>query len=384
MPDVMIVGGGPAGSMSARLLAEQHSVTVLENHQVSGLPLQCTGLISPDVITESGITPEIYNSFSRADFHFPNGKIFTLDCGRPVAHLIDRSGFDRKLADAAIDAGAEFRYSEGCSAFYVKDGSVRTISKNGNTYDSKLLIGADGHSSAVRRAISDFVPEMTVRGMQVDIRKEMDVQDTIQIVMGNEYAPGFFAWAIPFGEYTRVGLCCEWSHGTPSQYMGPLFRKLGISDPEVISKSAGKIPLGHLRRTYSDNVMLVGDSACQVKPISGGGLYPIMRASKHMCAAAEAAFAKDDFTADTLSAYQKAWEADIGKELRRGFKLRSMYNRLSDKDLNGVLKAIDRPFFREIALTADIDRPSDLYVRVMKHPLALMRLFPYLIKGVIG
>jgi flavin-dependent dehydrogenase len=109
-----------------------------------------------------------------------------------------------------------------------------------------------------------------------------------------------------------------------------------------------------------------------------------MRASKHMCAAAEAAFAKDDFSAVSLSSYQKAWEADIGKELKRGFKLRSMYNRLSDKDLNGVLRAIDRPFFREIALTADIDRPSDLYVRVMKHPLALMRLFPYLVKGVIG
>lgn len=384
MPDVMVVGGGPAGSMSARLLAKQHSVTVLENHRVSGLPMQCTGLVSPDVIEESGVKPEIFNTFARADFHFPDGRIFTIDCQRPTALLIDRSGFDRLLAEAAMDAGAEFRYEEGCSTFYIKDGSVRLITDRGNSYDSKLLIGADGHSSAIRRAVSDFVPEMTVRGMQVDIKKELDVQDTIQIIMGNEYAPGFFAWAIPFGEYTRVGLCCEWSCGTPSHYMTPLFKKLGIEDPEIISKSAGKIPLGHLRRTYFDNVMLIGDSACQVKPISGGGLYPIMRTAKHLCNTADEAFEKGDFSASSLSSYQRAWEADIGKELKRGFKLRKMYNRLSDKDLNGVLNVIDKPFIRDIALKADIDRPSELYVSVMKHPIACMRLIPYLLKGVLG
>ena len=346
--------------------------------------MQCTGLVSPDVIEEAGVRPEIFNTFARADFHFPDGRIFTIDCQRPTALLIDRSGFDRKLAEAAMDAGAEFRYTEGCSTFYVKDGGVRIISDKGNTFESKLLVGADGHSSAIRRAVSDFVPEMTVRGMQVDIRKEMDVQDTIQIIMGNEYAPGFFGWAIPFGECTRVGLCCEWSRGTPSHFMVPLFKKLGIDDPQIISRSAGKIPLGRLRRTYFDNVMLIGDAACQVKPISGGGLYPIMRASKHLCRTADAAFERSDFSALSLSSYQKDWEADIGKELRRGFRLRKMYNRLSDKDLNGVLNVIDRPFIRDIALRADIDRPSELYVNVMKHPIACLRLLPFILKGVLG
>ena len=84
-----------------------------------------------------------------------------------------------------------------------------------------------------------------------------------------------------------------------------------------------------------------------------------------------------------LSSYQSAWEADIGKEIKRGFKLRRMYNRLSDKDLNGILNAVDKPFIREIALTADIDRPSEICMKVFRHPLTLMRLFPYMVKGVI-
>ena len=383
MRDVVIVGGGPAGSTTARLLAKEHSVTVLENHPVSGIPMECTGLVSPEVLEISGMRPEVFNTFSKADFHFPNGRVFAFDSHRPTALLIDRTGFDRMLAEAAQDAGAEFRYSEGCSSFYSKDGMARVISDTGNTYDAKLVVGADGHSSRIRRAISDFVPDMTVRGMQADVRKEMDKQDTIQIFMGTDVAPGFFGWAVPFGEYTRVGLCCEWSYGTPSQYIAPLFKRLGIDNDKVMSKSVGKIPLGLMRRSYADNVMLIGDSACQIKPISGGGLYPIMKAAGHLCDAAERAFAADDFSASMLSSYQSAWEADIGKEIKRGFKLRRMYNRLSDKDLNGILNAVDKPFIREIALTADIDRPSEICMKVFRHPLTLMRLFPYMVKGVI-
>ncbi len=78
MPDVVVVGGGPAGSMSARLLAKSHDVTVLEDHPVSGTPLQCTGLVSPDVISMSGVGPTVFNSFSKLNAHFPDGSVFVI------------------------------------------------------------------------------------------------------------------------------------------------------------------------------------------------------------------------------------------------------------------------------------------------------------------
>jgi len=381
MQDVVVVGGGPAGSASARLLAKDHDVTVLEEHAVTGVPMECTGLVSPDVLEMSGVRPTVYNTFSKAVFHFPDGGTFPIDCRKPTAILIDRAEFDVKLAQSAMDAGARFEYSKRCTGYYREKGLGKVLTEDG-TYEAKVVVGADGASSRIRSSVCSYVPDMWVRGLQADIRAEADQQDTIDIYMGSEMAPGFFGWSIPFGEFTRIGLCCEWSYGAPSQYLAFMLRKLGFEGCAVVSKNAGKIPLGHIRQSYFDNTLLIGDSACQVKPISGGGLAPIMKAAPHLASAVERAFSADDFSASALSSYQTGWDRELRTEIKRGFKLRSAYNKMSDKDLNKIRRIVDKPFVRDIALTADIDRPSEVCVKILRHPLTLMRLLPLIMKGV--
>ena len=381
MPDIVVVGGGPAGSISASLLAKSHDVTVLEDHPVSGTPLQCTGLVSPDVISMSGLNPTVLNSFSRLNVHFPDYSVYSVDCGDTKAVLMDRSEFDRLAAEKAMDAGAEFVYSDRCISCDVGRDHVRSVTTSGKRYLSKIVIGADGHSSIIRDIVCSEPPRMVVRGIQMDLSHSCDDQSAIDIWLGSDVAPGFFAWSIPYGDITRVGLCSEWSFGPPMDFMPTLLRRTGLSDAKVISKASGKIPIGIQSKTYSNRALLIGDSAGQVKPISGGGLYPMLASVPCLVQVVNDAFSRDDFSAGFLSRYQKSWKKAIGRELKNGFRLRSMYNNIYDDELKRIRRIVDRPSIKELASNATIDNPSAMVLKALKNVPMTLRLMPYLFKG---
>ena len=382
MRDAAIVGGGPAGSLSARLLSGFCDVTVLETHPVSGLPLGCTGLVSPEVISLSGVKPDILHSISKVRAVFPDGRTMQLDAGGPQAILIDRPQFDRLLAESAMDAGTEFRYGTKVSDVARAGDHMRVITPDGEVR-SRLVIGADGPSSVVRGLVTDRKPKLTVRGLQYDVRHTMDEQDSLDVLMGADVAPGFFAWEIPFGEFTRVGLCSQWDAPLPAELMRNLLKRTGLQDAEVVRKVSGKIPLGVSGRTYADNLMLIGDSAVQVKPISGGGLFPIVNAAPCLAHTVQRALEQDDLSARSLSGYEKEWKKAVGSELKHGFRLRKMYNNLSDSDLNSIGRIVDNDRMRELAHGASLDSPSKLVRKALHNVPMVLRLLPYLIKGLI-
>ena len=112
MRDVTRVGGGPAGSLAAADLARDHDVLVLEEHESSGRPVQCAGLISDEVIRMSGVRPDILNTLHGAEVVFPDGRSVIVRSDWPKARVVDRSDLDSRMADAAMAAGAEYSYSE--------------------------------------------------------------------------------------------------------------------------------------------------------------------------------------------------------------------------------------------------------------------------------
>ena len=357
MTDVVIVGGGPAGSKTAATLAKGHDVTVLEEHAVIGEPIQCAGLITERSIEISGIRPEILNRFTGANVIFPNGKVVTVQSSDVKALMIDRTDFDRRLAEAAMDAGAQYRLSTKYKGHRLHDGVV-SIDTSAGEMESKLLVGADGHSSRIASSIPDNAPKEYIRGIEYDVKHKMDVQDVINIRIGLDVAPGLFSWEAPFGEYTRVGLCSSWSAGLPIDFMKVLLKKAGLEDCEVVKKYCGKVPIGARRRMYSDNVMLIGDAAGQVKPISGGGIYPAMMSVPFLCETAEKAFGSDDFSEKMLSGYQKRWYPEVGKELGRSYRLRRIYLKFNNDDMNRIYPNMANRKVNEALNTVDIDRPT--------------------------
>ena len=338
-------------------MARDHDVLVIEEHSRVGEPVQCAGLITERSIGLSGIRPEILNRFTGANVIFPNGKVVTVASSDTKAVMIDRSDFDMKLYEKAADAGAEYVFSDRYQSHSVTDGIVDIRTTEGDV-QSRLLIGADGHSSKVATSIPDNGPKEYIRGIEYDIRHRMEHQDTIDIRIGTDIAPGLFSWEAPFGEYTRVGLCCTWSEGLPIDFMKVLLRRSGLEDCEVVRRYCGKVPLGRRRRTYADNLMLIGDAASQVKPISAGGIYPAMMCVDPLCRTAEEVLSSGDLSARTLSRYEKRWGKTVGKELDKAYKLRKIYVRFDNDDMDAIHPYMAKKSVNDALNTVDIDNPS--------------------------
>lgn len=380
MASAAVIGGGPAGSMAARLLAGRFDVTVLESRATSGDPVQCTGLITEESVRMSGIRPDILNTVYGAKVHFPGGGTISVRSNKPKGVLVDRHDFDMRMAGAAMDAGAEYRYSERFGRAVFLPDKVSVISSGGES-DADLLIGADGHTSSVLRD-AGYAPPRFVRGIQVDIKHRMEDQEIMELRVGSA-APGSFSWEIPLGDHTRVGLCTRWSAGPPWGHLGRLLTKAGLDGKEVVSKVSGKIPVGGVDRTFGDRMMLIGDAAGQVKPVSGGGIYPMLKAAPHLASAAFRALDEGDFSSKRLSGYEKGWKGEVGGELKRGCTMVKMYRKMSDEDLDRVFISADTPEMRSILNDIDLDAPSKVVLRMLRHPVLALRLVPAVMRAVI-
>ena len=382
MYDVIVIGGGPVGNKVASLLSEDHDVLVMEEHDIPGRPMQCTGLVSDEVIDLSGVEPEILNKLYGANIIFPNGKSISIRSKEHKAVLIDREELDTKMASKASDDGVDHAYGVHATSHKISEGLVSVNTDKGE-FSASVIIGADGHNSKFAGTINDNGPAEYVRGIQVDVRHRSDDQEMINIRIGSDIAPGFFSWEIPFGEMTRVGLCTRWSAGPPSEYLKRLLKITCLDNKEIVRKYSGRIPLGGRRRTYAERLLLAGDAACQVKPISGGGLQPAFRSCYAAAETISEAFDEENFSEEFLGVYEKRWKKDVGKELKRGYRLRKMYLTMTDDELNKIYGIADKENIRDILSNGNIDHPSDLLPLILKNPSAAAHLTPMMIKALV-
>ncbi|MDR3283333.1 MAG: NAD(P)/FAD-dependent oxidoreductase [Candidatus Methanoplasma sp.] len=382
MHDVIVVGGGPAGSKAATLMAKDLDILVLEEHLSSGSPMQCAGLVSDDVVRMSGVRPDVLNRIFAAEVHFPGGGTVAVRSKNALASLVDRKGLDMRMASKATDAGAEISYGDKYLGHSVSGGVV-TVSTSQSKYSSKLLVGADGHGSAVAASLGDNAPKEYLRGIQVDVKDKPEHDDTMTLRLGSDLAPGFFTWEIPFGDCVRVGLCTSEDGVLPSDLLKTLLRRAGLQDKETVARYSGKVPLGGRRVTYGDNVLLIGDAAGQVKPISAGGLFPAFRSAPILADTAIEAIRTGNTSRKDLARYEGGWKKELGREFFRGYRIRRSFVKLSDADLDRICAVLGREDARNILDDIEVDRPGNVANRIMRNPCIAMRLLPTLLKAII-
>jgi len=136
------------------------------------------------------------------------------------------------------------------------------------------------------------------------------------------------------------------------------------------------LPLGPIDRTFADRLLVVGDAAGIVKPTTGGGIYYSLLSAVVAADTLLGAFARGEFSAASLAAYQSNWRRRLGGELRWQLVLRRIAHRLTDDDINGFFELARTdgimPLVRQ---TASFNRHREFIMALLKHPPARRVLF---------
>ena len=390
--DAAIIGGGPIGGYVAKEIAKQgYKVAILEEHKVIGEPLKCAGLVTSRVFDIIKIPEEniVQNKVKGAHIHSSSGNTLNVGGDKIHAFVIDRQKFDEEIIKVAEKRGTEIFLENKLSSAKRKEMQIELKTSKNRQILCKLLIGADGPHSKTREIFNLPRPNEFLKGIGMEIKNTNLDPDFVEIFVGENIAPGFFAWIIPTnkeGTEGRIGLCISQDIPyPPAFYLSNFFKNRQtypyLKNIIIGKKTGGVIPLGLLKKTYSSNILLVGDAAAQVKPTSGGGLYTGLLCAQHCANVATDALDKNNFDSAFLKLYHKLWFADIGKELSIGMKLRRIFKKLSDEQIDKYVKFFQNPEIIDvISRYGDIDYPSKLIKPMFKKTPSLIKLLPKVIE----
>lgn len=318
--DIVIVGAGPSGSRTAEIVASKnYEVLVLEEHGEIGKPVQCAGLVSHRI--EKIPKQIILNKIKKARF-FCGKKYFEIKSKKSV-YVIDRGKYDKFRARKAKEAGAKFKLNTRFLDF--KDGKV--ITSNGN-FQIKLLVGADGSNSTVATKTGIKLPKNLLKAVQVCVKSNFN-SDTVELWFGSDIAPGLFAWVVPENEnIARVGLMTD---KNPNKYFEK-FLKERIGNGKIINRIGGVERYGLIKKSVSDNILLVGDAACQIKPFSMGGIVYGQIGAKYAGKTCVKALKANQFSEKFLKKnYDKQWKKELAGPIRKGLLMKKIFSNVLNK-----------------------------------------------------
>jgi digeranylgeranylglycerophospholipid reductase len=355
--DVVVVGAGPAGSMTAKWAAQGGAdVLMIEKRQEIGSPVRCAEGISKHWIEEVGITVNpkwVAREVRGAKIISPSGHTFLVDeknAGNEVGWVVDRVFFDKALAADAARAGTEIMLKTSATSLIKEDGKVVGI--RGQSYGdpmevrAKCVVGADGYESQVGRWAgidTSLKPEDIDTCYQYRLTGIDYDPDYCEFTLGSA-APGGYVWIFPKDEDTaNVGIGVQLSKvkhpADPKMYLDKFIAKNpGLKKGQPLEAVAGAVSIcAPLDSVTTENVMLVGDAARTIDPITGGGISISCIAGMYAGKALAKGVKVGDMSMTMMKEYETGWRDRLENKQWRNWMAKEKLVTLSDEVLDKLV-----------------------------------------------
>lgn len=370
--DLVVVGGSFAGLVCARTAAMRGlKVAVIDRRREPGTAVHTTGILVKEAADELDLPSDLVRRIHGVRLYAPS--LASVDLAEPGYYFLatDTARLLRWLALDAAMAGARLCYGTSYRGACYEDGGLRL---RGIDCTTRYLIGADGARSAVARTFGLGVNRRFLQGVEAHLPLGAAPDShLLHCFLNRRLAPGYIAWAVPGVETIQIGLAA--GQGVKPDLdaaLAMISRLVGADTSTVLERRAGLIPCGGPVRPFAtDRVLLVGDAAGLVSPLTGGGIYNAFRFGRR------AAQAVSDHLLDGGPEPSKILAAEYpGYAVKQAMR-RAMDHVVSDRlvDLSfrtpWLAAAARRVFFRPRGLWRGVNlapafRPSPV-ARVSRH-----------------
>jgi geranylgeranyl reductase family protein len=274
--DVLVVGAGPAGSATARHLARAGARVLLVDRARFPRDKPCGGGLTGRALRHlpCDVEPVVERVVDRMVVRARYRTTVDRRSRGPLIAMTQRRRLDLHLAEQAARAGAEFRDGAPVSGLELDETGV-TATVGGSRVRAPFLVGADGANGVVAKAAG--LGEGIVRGVALEGNVPLESfaggESAAQVELG--VVPGGYGWVFPKGDHANLGVG-GWLEEGPRlrEHLERLARAHGV-DPSQLSDVRGhRLPMRELGAPAARGlVLLVGDAAGLVDPLSGDGMY---------------------------------------------------------------------------------------------------------------
>jgi len=336
--DVIIVGAGPAGATAAKFLAEKGEKVLLIDKDAFPRDKPCGGglsirtlkrfnYISKDLIASYSFSGRIHSSSLKYQVQ--------LHRDEPIAAFVLRKDFDDGLLQYAIQRGTTFMEGKTVTDIKILPETVKIKLNSGEHIESQLVIGADGiwstiakktglshHNQHTGRCLFQEFP-LTSNLLDDYFTEKRIFHFHVRFMGINGYG-----WIFPKKDSVNIGIgeikpsASRTTHKPNlkelyENYIHLLKNKKMIPPTIHIGKiQGGTLPLKPLKKTFADRVILCGDAAGLINPLSGDGIDYAMSSGKIAAEVCTEALESENINAFFLSKYQRLWKNDFGEEIK--------------------------------------------------------------------